>query len=192
MKTLSVPALQQSVCWELHRLVNCFPSMLFMTTFFQISLVSLFRLSHCQINQRYVMGTEICFPSPNPEYFQNCRLKKKKEKKKSFSCQNTPNPVPHTVKISKSDAFHHAAVWECFSLRPYSVEISQKYLAAPSVGPDWSISVALSAHARLLPSWLSGCREQKAARAASWWQQCCSQAVEHALLQGALYDPGEW
>lgn len=77
MKTLSVPASQQSTCWELLRLVNCFPPVLFTTTLFQITLASLCKLSCCQINHYYVMGTEMCFPSPNPEYFGNCKLKNK-------------------------------------------------------------------------------------------------------------------
>lgn len=131
MKTLSVSAFQQSVCWELHKLVNCFSPVLFTTTLFQISLVSLCELSCCQINQWYVMGTEIHFSNPNPECLQNCRLKKKPN---NFLCQNTPSPIPHTVKISKSNAFHPATVWEYFSLHPYCVEISQKNLVGPLCG----------------------------------------------------------
>lgn len=185
MKTPSVSAFQQSVCWELHKLVNCFPPVLFTTTLFQISLVLLCELSCCQINQRYVMGTKICYSSPNPKCFRNCRLKKKIN---SFLCQNTPSSVPHTVKISKSNAFHHATVWECFSLHPYHVDISQKYLVFAV--PGGSSSRILSSPVGFLWSWLWDFRQQKAAGAALQWQQCCSQTVSHALLQ-ALQELGE-
>lgn len=79
-----------------------------------------------------------------------------------------PNPVPHTAKISKNDAFHCAVVWECFSLCPYSVVRSQKYLAILPAVPHRPGTAALSLCVGFLRPSQQHFRQQKASGAIPW------------------------